>query len=216
MWIRSSAVFLSPVLALLASMAAAAQTSPATVGEVVEVREASVVAVPPGSGADVPSIEAVAVTVDGLPREVTRVEKVLDGKQGDWQFVVYLDPRLAGARTRFLTALALAQRAESLAVMGTVEMLEAEAGKPVLERTGSWQRIEAALLINYAGTDARINGMWPEYQAALEANGVTHQMYMYEGTLHGFHNNSTPRYNPSAADLAWNRTVGLFREHLIA
>ncbi len=146
MWIRSSAVFLLPVFALLALTPAAAQTPPATVGEVVEVREASVVAVPPGSGANMPSIEAVAVTVDGLPRQVTRVEKVLDGKRGDWQFLVYLDPRLAGARTRFLTALALAQRAESLAAMGTVEVLEAEAGKPALERTGSWQRIEAALL----------------------------------------------------------------------
>ena len=74
--------------------------------------------------------------------------------------------------------------------------------------------ITAALLINYAETDERINGMWPEYQAALEANGVDHQMHIYEGTNHGFHNNSTPRYVEAAADLAWSRTVAFFQEHL--
>ncbi len=75
-------------------------------------------------------------------------------------------------------------------------------------------RIEAALLIVYASHDPRINAMWPEYEAALEAHGVNYEMAMYEGTLHGFHNNSTPRYNEPAAALAWNRTVGFFRRHL--
>ena len=75
-------------------------------------------------------------------------------------------------------------------------------------------RIEAALMIIYAGTDRRINAMWPDYEAALEANNVTYDMHMFEGTLHGFHNNSTPRYNEAAAALAWNRTIGFFREHL--
>ena len=75
-------------------------------------------------------------------------------------------------------------------------------------------KIKAALLIIYAGTDPRINAMWPEYEAALRSNGVTYEMEMYEGTLHGFHNNSTPRYNETAAALAWNRTVGFFRKHL--
>jgi carboxymethylenebutenolidase len=74
--------------------------------------------------------------------------------------------------------------------------------------------IEAALMIVYAGTDPRINGMWSEYEAALKASGVTYEMHMFEGTLHGFHNNSTPRFNEAAAALAWNRTVGFFREHL--
>ena len=74
--------------------------------------------------------------------------------------------------------------------------------------------ITAALLINYAESDERINGMWPEYQAALEANGVDHQMHIYEGTNHGFHNNSTPRYVEAAADLAWSRTIAFFQEHL--
>lgn len=78
----------------------------------------------------------------------------------------------------------------------------------------SVSNIEAAMLIIYAGTDARINAMWPEYESALQANGVNYEMEMYEGTLHGFHNNSTPRYNEPAANLAWNRTIGFWREHL--
>ncbi|MFL2545965.1 MAG: dienelactone hydrolase family protein [Candidatus Rariloculaceae bacterium] len=76
--------------------------------------------------------------------------------------------------------------------------------------------IEAAMLIIYAGTDARINSMWPDYEAALVANNVEHEMEMYEGTLHGFHNNSTPRYNEAGANLAWNRTIGFWRTHLTA
>ncbi len=76
-------------------------------------------------------------------------------------------------------------------------------------------RIEAAMLVIYAGSDDRINAMWPDYEAALERNGVDYEMEMYAGTLHGFHNNSTPRYNETAANLAWNRTIGFFREHLV-
>ena len=74
--------------------------------------------------------------------------------------------------------------------------------------------IEAAMMVNMADTDPRINAMWPDYEAALQANNVDHLGHIYEGTLHGFHNNSTPRYNKPAADLAWNRTVGFFRQHL--
>jgi len=75
-------------------------------------------------------------------------------------------------------------------------------------------RIRAPLMIQYAASDERINAMWPDYQAALVANGVEHTMYMYDGTNHGFHNNSTPRYNETAANLAWERTIGFFRQHL--
>ena len=75
-------------------------------------------------------------------------------------------------------------------------------------------KIKAAMMIIYAGTDPRVNAMWPEYEAALKSNGVTYEMHMFDGTLHGFHNNSTPRYNETAAALAWNRTVGFFRKHL--
>ncbi len=80
--------------------------------------------------------------------------------------------------------------------------------------TADVPKIEASLMIIYAESDPRINAMWPEYEAALQANNVDHEMHMFPGTLHGFHNNSTPRYNEAAANLAWNRTVGYFRRHL--
>jgi carboxymethylenebutenolidase len=75
-------------------------------------------------------------------------------------------------------------------------------------------KIKAPLLIQYASTDERINAMWPEFEAALKNAGVSYQMHMYEGTNHGFHNNSTPRYNEAAANLAWERTVAFFKQHL--
>ncbi|HEX6997147.1 MAG TPA: dienelactone hydrolase family protein [Gammaproteobacteria bacterium] len=75
-------------------------------------------------------------------------------------------------------------------------------------------RIKAPLLAHYAANDERINAMRPEFEAALRANGVPFEMHVYDGTNHGFHNNSTPRYNEAAADLAWQRTVAFFKEHL--
>jgi carboxymethylenebutenolidase len=75
-------------------------------------------------------------------------------------------------------------------------------------------KIKAPLLIQLAETDPRINAMWPDFEAALKAAKVPHEMHRYPGTLHGFHNNSTPRYREQAAKLAWERTVAFFREHL--
>ena len=75
-------------------------------------------------------------------------------------------------------------------------------------------KIKAPMLIHLAENDDRINAMWPGYEAALKANGVTYQQYTYSGTWHGFHNNSTPRYNEAAANLAWERTMTFFKEHL--
>jgi carboxymethylenebutenolidase len=80
--------------------------------------------------------------------------------------------------------------------------------------TAAVPSIKAALLIHYAQNDERINSMWPAFEAALKAAGVTHEMHMYPGTQHGFHNNSTPRYNEAAAKLAWDRTVAFFKRHL--
>jgi carboxymethylenebutenolidase len=74
--------------------------------------------------------------------------------------------------------------------------------------------IKAALLINYAENDDNINGMWPAYETALKASGTTYEMYKYPGTQHGFHNNSTPRYQEAAAKLAWERTITLFKKNL--
>jgi len=80
--------------------------------------------------------------------------------------------------------------------------------------TAAVPKIKASLLIHYAESDERINAMWPAYEQALKAAGVSHAMHKYSGTQHGFHNNSTPRYNEAAAKLAWERTVAFFRKHL--
>jgi carboxymethylenebutenolidase len=74
--------------------------------------------------------------------------------------------------------------------------------------------IKAALLIQYAENDERINSMWPAFEAAMKAAGVRHEMHKYPGTQHGFHNNSTPRYVEAAAKLAWERTIAHFKKHL--
>lgn len=74
--------------------------------------------------------------------------------------------------------------------------------------------IEAPLLIQYAENDERINSMWPEFEAALDEANVDYRMHMYSDTGHGFHNNSTPRYDEQAAELAWQRTIDFFRKHL--
>jgi len=75
-------------------------------------------------------------------------------------------------------------------------------------------KIKTPLLFNLAGTDERINAGYPEYEAALKANNVPFEKHIYEGSQHGFHNNSTPRYNEAAANLAWERTVAFFKRHL--
>jgi len=75
-------------------------------------------------------------------------------------------------------------------------------------------KIKAALLIHYAGLDEDLNADWPAWEEALKANGVKYQMYMYLGVNHGFHNDTTPRYDEAAAKLAWSRTVAFFKENL--
>lgn len=74
--------------------------------------------------------------------------------------------------------------------------------------------IKAPLLIHYAENDERINAGAGLYQAALIANRKRHQQYFYPGTQHGFHNDSTPRYDKAAAELSWQRTLAFFEEHL--
>jgi len=75
-------------------------------------------------------------------------------------------------------------------------------------------QISAPLLVMNAGLDERINAGWPAYEAALEANGKSYAMHMYEGANHGFHNDTTPRFDEAAATLAWERTIAFFDEHL--
>ena len=91
------------------------------------------------------------------------------------------------------------------------------AGAPFYGRApaaGDVAKIRAPLLIHYAENDQRINAMRPEFEAALKAGGADYEMHTYPGTSHGFHNNSTPRFNEAAADLAWQRTVAFFKKHL--
>lgn len=75
-------------------------------------------------------------------------------------------------------------------------------------------KIQAPLLLHYAGLDQRINAGWPAYEAALKAHGKEYTAYVYPGVNHGFHNDTTPRYDPEAAELAWERTIAFFKEKL--
>ena len=75
-------------------------------------------------------------------------------------------------------------------------------------------KINAPLLLHYAGLDQRINAGWPDYEAALKAHGKRYTAHVYEDTNHGFHNDTTPRYDEAAAKLAWGRTLEFFGEHL--
>jgi carboxymethylenebutenolidase len=84
-------------------------------------------------------------------------------------------------------------------------------GQPTAEDAA---KIKAPLLLHYAGLDARITGAWPAYEQALKANHVTYTAYIYEGVNHGFHNDTTPRYDEAAAKLAWQRTIDFFNKYL--
>jgi carboxymethylenebutenolidase len=75
-------------------------------------------------------------------------------------------------------------------------------------------RIKAPLLLHFAEKDDRINGSWPAYEAALKAAGVKYEAFHYPGTEHGFNNDTTPRYEPAAAKLAWQRTIAFFNRTL--
>jgi carboxymethylenebutenolidase len=69
-------------------------------------------------------------------------------------------------------------------------------------------------LIHYGGLDERINAGWPAYEAALKANEKSYEAHIYEGANHGFHNDTTPRFDEDAAALAWERTLSHFARHL--
>jgi carboxymethylenebutenolidase len=75
-------------------------------------------------------------------------------------------------------------------------------------------KIQAPLLLHYAGLDTRINEGWPAYEAALKENKKEYTAYIYPDTNHGFHNDSTPRYDKAAAELAWSRTIDFFKAKL--
>ena len=75
-------------------------------------------------------------------------------------------------------------------------------------------KIKAPVLVHHGEMDTRLVGTWPGYEAALKAAGVPHEGYVYAGAQHGFHNDTTPRYDEAAAKLAWTRTLAWFNRHL--
>lgn len=84
--------------------------------------------------------------------------------------------------------------------------------QPTAEEVAS---IRAPLLLHYAAQDERVNAGWPAYEAALKAQQKAYEAHVYPGTNHGFHNDSTPRYDKAAATLAWDRTIAWFRKYLV-
>ena len=94
---------------------------------------------------------------------------------------------------------------------------EMQAGAPyygVAAAAESVAKIKALLLCHLAERDDRVNSTYPAFEAALKAAGVPYQVFVYPGTQHGFHNDSTPRYNEAAAKLSWTRTVEHFKKYL--
>ena len=94
---------------------------------------------------------------------------------------------------------------------------ELAAGVPFYGRQPSADdvpKIQAPLLIQMGELDERINAGWPDFEAALNANNKVYEAYIYEGANHGFHNDSTPRYDEANAELAWDRTIHWFNSHL--
>ena len=84
-------------------------------------------------------------------------------------------------------------------------------GQPTAEEA---EKVKTPLLLHYAGLDTRVNEGWPAYDAILSKNKVPHTGYIYEGVNHGFHNNTTPRYDEKAATLSWTRTIDFFKANL--
>jgi len=84
-------------------------------------------------------------------------------------------------------------------------------GQPAAENAA---RIKGALLLHYAELDTRVNTGWPAYEAALKAAGVEFEAFIYPKVNHGFHNDTTPRYDKAASELSWSRTIAFFKKKL--
>jgi carboxymethylenebutenolidase len=107
-----------------------------------------------------------------------------------------------GGATCFMLAARLPYLAAAVPFYGT-------AGSPDDAR-----KVKAPLQVHLAEHDERVNATWPAYEAALKANKVRYEVHRYPGTQHGFHNDTTPRYDEAAAKLAWSRTLAFFKQHL--
>jgi carboxymethylenebutenolidase len=101
--------------------------------------------------------------------------------------------------------------------MMAIRIPELAAAVPYYGRQPEYEdalKIKAPLLLQYAGLDNRVNAGWPDFEKVLKENNITHKAYFYDDVNHGFHNNTTPRYDEEAADLSWKRTIAFFNTHL--
>lgn len=100
--------------------------------------------------------------------------------------------------------------------MMAVEIPELSAAVPFYggQPTEGIEKINAPLLLQFAGLDERVNAGWPAYEKALKENDKEYEAFFYPGVNHGFHNTSTPRYDEPAAELAWKRTMDFFKKKL--
>jgi carboxymethylenebutenolidase len=183
-----------------------------------------------------PHIEDIArrLALDGFMAFAPDALTPLGGYPGDEDKAREVFPKLDQTKTRedFVTAANwLRTRPDSTGKLGAVgfcygggivNMLatrvpELAAGVPFYggqAPAADVPKIKAAMLIHYAENDERINAGWPAYEAALKANNVRYEGYIYPGTQHGFNNDTTPRYDANAAKLAWSRTVAHFKKFL--
>ena len=100
--------------------------------------------------------------------------------------------------------------------MMAVEVSDLGASVPFYggQPTKNIEKIKAPLLLHFGELDKRVNEGWPDYEAALKKYGKDYTAYIYKNANHGFHNDTTPRYDREAAELAWQRTIDFFKKHL--
>ncbi|MBD0779611.1 dienelactone hydrolase family protein [Maribacter sp. ANRC-HE7] len=100
--------------------------------------------------------------------------------------------------------------------MMAVEVADLEAAVPFYggQPTEDIDKINAPLLLHFGALDKRVNAGWPDYEAALKTHGKRYEAYIYEKANHGFHNDTTPRYDRETAELAWDRTIAFFKKEL--
>lgn len=102
--------------------------------------------------------------------------------------------------------------------MMAVRLPELKAAVPYYGRQPSAEdakKIKTPLLLQYAELDKRVNAGWPDYEKVLKENNIPYKAHMYANANHGFHNNTTPRYDKKAANLSWERTIAFFNKHLV-
>jgi carboxymethylenebutenolidase len=183
-----------------------------------------------------PHIEDIArrLAVDGYMAFAPDALTPLGGYPGDEDKARELFPKLDQAKTRedFATAVQLLRsRPDGTGKVGvvgfcygggmahtlSVRFPDLQAAVPFYGNHPAAEdaaKVKAPLLIHFAGVDERINAAWPAYEAALKSAGAKYTAHQYAGTQHGFNNDTTPRFDAAAARLAWERTMGFFKQTL--